>query len=723
LNTGDRALPNGWRRGDLMPLEEEMRAKAAAGELVDRGEGPFDLAEMQAWDGTRLVRAAVLRYLLVGNEWPVDAKGVRLRGLHISGHLDFEGATLRCPLSLECCYFDAGEPACFDHATVSRLTLTRCYLAAGLTGQMLSAREVDLSGSILSGPLLVRGADIAGDLNCRGAQLNGRDDGGYALVADGLRTGGNVVLDRWSDRRFTANGGVRLVGAAITGQLNWQGAQLTGHYSGGNALTADGVTVGQGVFLNEALISAGAVRLPRADIASDLNCRDAQLTGQDGERYALQAEAMKVGGHVLLDGDFAAAGAVRLSEADIAGQLNCRGARLDGGDDEVIALLAVGVKVGGSVLMERSSTSAGAVRLSGADIGGDLICRGAHLTGQDLAGNALIANGVKVGGDVYLDGEFATTGTILLRSARIGGGVGLFPAVLADQDHVALNAAGAQITGQLVWRPAKEVSGQVNLEGATVGQLEDDWSGERALDGFWPADGRLRLDGFTYRRLGVDQQATVEQRLDWIHSQYRAKQRAQWVWIDTMAPPIVVSAPESAAGFGTQPYEQLAAVYQEAGQDTEARKVAIARRYDLRKYGNLSPYRKFGNWFGYWTIRYGYRTWRAGVALGALFLITLALSFCAQNHHLMVPVGDIEGLHSVPSATKCTSSYPCFYALGYTVDTVVPILNVHQAQYWGPDGRTPWGEAWVVWTWIATVFGWAFTTLLVVGYTGLVRQH
>jgi hypothetical protein len=35
--------------GDLTPLEEEMVAAAAAGELVDRGEGLFGLAEMRTW--------------------------------------------------------------------------------------------------------------------------------------------------------------------------------------------------------------------------------------------------------------------------------------------------------------------------------------------------------------------------------------------------------------------------------------------------------------------------------------------------------------------------------------------------------------------------------------------------------------------------------------------------------------------------------------------------
>ena len=88
----------------------------------------------------------------------------------------------------------------------------------------------------------------------------------------------------------------------------------------------------------------------------------------------------------------------------------------------------------------------------------------------------------------------------------------------------------------------------------------------------------------------------MEQRLAWIRSQYQ--------------PP----AGSGSAVFATQPYEQLAAVYRQAGQDDQARKVAIARRADLRKYGNLNRYRRFGNWFLDWTIKYGYQTWRAARA-------------------------------------------------------------------------------------------------------------
>ncbi len=266
----------------------------------------------------------------------------------------------------------------------------------------------------------------------------------------------------------------------------------------------------------------------------------------------------------------------------------------------------------------------------------------------------------------------------------------------ANEVEFTFNAKRAQIIGALRWAPAGQVTGRVNLDGAVAGELEDDWSGKRA-NGYWPAGGRLSLKGFTYDRLTSDHPVRVTQRLAWLRSQYEQATK------------------DSPAAFATQPYEQLAAVYRRTGQDTAARKVAIARRADLRHYGNLNWYRRAGSWLLDKAIKYGYQTWRAGVGLAAVFVAVWVLSSLAQQHHLMVPVGDSEGLHPPPSATRCTSNYPCFYPAGYAIDTVIPLITVHQAQYWGPNGHAAWGKAWVAGTWIATGLGWTLATLLVAG--------
>jgi hypothetical protein len=59
--------------------------------------------------------------------------------------------------------------------------------------------------------------------------------------------------------------------------------------------------------------------------------------------------------------------------------------------------------------------------LAGAAITGQLSCSGAQLTGTDRDGNALAADGMKVGGAVFLDGGFTAAGTISLASAHVRG--------------------------------------------------------------------------------------------------------------------------------------------------------------------------------------------------------------------------------------------------------------------------------------------------------------
>ena len=664
-----------------------MVARAETGERVDCGEGPFGLAEMRAWPEERTVRAAVLRHLLVGEQWPVDAKGVRLRGVRINGLLDLDAATLRCPLMLDWCYLDADEPACLSFANASRVSLTRCQLA-GLTGDKLTAKELNLSGSTFTGPLQLPGADISGQLSCTGAQLNGRDNDGNALVARNMKTGGAVLLDG----DFTAAGSVQLLDADIRGQLVCSGAQLNGE---GNALVADNMKTGGTVFLDERFTAAGSVRLGGADISGDFACSGAQL---NGEGNALVADNMKTGGTVFLDERFTAAGSVRLGGADISGDFACSGAQLNG---EGNALVADNMKTGGTVFLDDGFTAAGSVRLVGADISGDFVCSGAQLNG---GGNALVADNMKTGRDVVIDTRLTAAGTISLNSAHVGGAMMLAPEALAGAQKVALTAVGANIKGKLQWAPERQISGRVNLEAANVGELEDDWTGKRAqANGYWPTDGRLHLDGFTYDRFGGDQQATVERRLDWIRSQY-TRSGTHWT------------------GFATQPYQQLADVYRRAGKDAEARKVAIAKRVDLRRYGNLHPYRKVGNWLLDKTIRYGYESWRAGAGLAVLYSAVWLLVTIAQHTHGIMPVGNIKGLDPVPSATTCTSNYPCFAPAGYAVDVVIPIINVHQDQYWGPNGHA-WGYAWVTSIWMVSVLGWALATLLVAGLTGLTRRQ
>jgi hypothetical protein len=117
---------------------------------------------------------------------------------------------------------------------------------------------------------------------------------------------------------------------------------LTGADLRGNALIADGCSVGGDVFLRSGFTARGAVRLPGARITGQLTCSDADLAGMDNDLYSLVADNIRVGEHVLLNGNFRAVGAVRLSGARVDGTVMVEPSRLAGDQ----ALSAIGMRVG-----------------------------------------------------------------------------------------------------------------------------------------------------------------------------------------------------------------------------------------------------------------------------------------------------------------------------------------------------------------------------------------
>jgi len=70
--------------------------------------------------------------------------------------------------------------------------------------------------------------------------------------------------------------------------------------------------------------------------------------------------------------------------------------------------------------------------------------------------------------------------------------------------------------------------------------------------------------------------------------------------------------------------------------------------------------------------------------------------------------------------------YPRFNAFVYSLDTFVPILDLHQESAWMPQPMRAEEGSWAGWArgylWVHIIFGWIFTTLAVLGFTGLVKK-
>ena len=321
---------------DLTALESELVGAARRGGVLDCGEMPID--ELATTDDPgRLVRAEVIRELLLGRRGQLDPRGVRIRWARINGVLDLNHVQAHVLLLLNQCVLD--ELCELNHAHLPHLDLDGCRLTQ-LHGERL---EVDgdlyLGGGFRAtgggerGTLRLRGAHIGGQLVMSGAELT--NDTGPALHADGLQVDHDLVLDDG----FRASGGgergtVRLLRARVGGVLSMNGAELTS--DAGPALNAQGLQVGQILFLRDGFRATGSgergtVRLHSAHIGGQLNLSGADLANDTGP--ALQADAVQVDRGLFLHGGFRATGGgergtVCMRAAHIGGPFNMLGASL-----------------------------------------------------------------------------------------------------------------------------------------------------------------------------------------------------------------------------------------------------------------------------------------------------------------------------------------------------------------------------------------------------------
>lgn len=675
----------------LSPPEQLILACVAADELADLSFGAdLSQSDMRTWGAERIVRAAVLRHLLVEDQWPVQSKGVRLRGVRVDGPLDLESCTLRCPFECKDCFFDSFEPIRLDFATASLVVLDHCALN-GLTGDtFVATKRLDLRRSwVLSGPVHLPGAEITGPLSLQGARLSGTNSEGASLVAHRAKSKSLVL-----DGGFTAAGAVMLKGAEFISQLNLRGARITAADTNGVALDAERMKA-DSAYLDKGFTAAGAVRLPDAEITSQLSLQGAKLTAADGGGNSLCGDDMKAG-DVDLSHLSEVAGSISMTGAEIT-KVTLSGTILTPANTNVDAFNAERLRAA-VVNLDEGFTASGAVRLSAAEIISQLSLRGARLTAAYSSNASLVAEGLKAGGNVLLDENFMANGSLNLRGASIDGNLCIGGELSGTP---ALQASGLRVSHELQWLPRRPVRGEVDLERAQVHRLMDNCSNE---GGRWPPQGLLRLEDFTYEGFDNSSPATLANRLDWIRRSHRA-------------------GPSGRRYFAAQPYEQLARVYRQSGQEEEARAVAIARRNDLRTHGRLGHWRKLINWLLDKTIKHGYQPLRAVGLLAAVYiLVVLAALAAQQSKGVIVPGNDTKGLSPAPTTQHCTSDYPCFYAAGYAVDVVIPLINTQQSDNWRINGNAPWGWAWTAGSWIATGLGWAFSTLAVAGYTGIIKR-
>ncbi len=618
-----------------------------------------------------VVDAEFLSDLLTSGKNSVHRRGLVLRGACIAGDLDLVNARIEWPVRIEDSVLLGRIRA--SHMVLVALSLRGSHLYGEGDPTLLDLEHVRISGDLqldgdfaADGMITIAGAKIGGQLNCRNGTIKATE-GDDALFAQSAEVTSNVLLDEG----FAATGTINLVGARIGGQLSCRGGRITASKSE-CALNAQSVHITSDLFLDEKFAATGSINLAGATIGGLLSFAGGTITAAKNAE-ALSAQSAAVTGDVLFDKSIVT-GTINLAGAKIGGQLSCRGGTITAARN-ADALFASPVEVTSNVLLDEGFAATGAVNLMGAKIGGQLSCRGGRIAASTKS-HALNAESAEITSELFLDEGFVATGTINLAGAKIGGQLscigGIFEAA-SERPTVDLTSVSL---GMLTWREVSSCRGELQLFDCHTTVLDDD-------EASWNLDGMTYdLHGFSYDRLSSSWR-TEPSYQPGATSRYRAG--VSWL--------------AGSLETGIHTYRQLAGLYRSQGHDVEAREVMVAANHN-----QISGWRRILG-----VIGYGYHPERALlIALPWLILLTAAVSW-GNEKMLFQTTAD---------------NAPTLQPLVYSIEVMTPIIDLGQRQYWVPDSTTePWGMvlAWLVW--LSIILGWTLTTMVVAGFSNLIRRE
>ena len=418
-------------------------------------------------------------------------------------------------------------------------------------------------------------------------------------------------------------------------------------------------------------------------------------------RVALSAGGLDVGGGLFLDKGFTAIGEIRLYGANLAALLTVSGATFKNPNGIALNLhrAAIGILRGANVICE------GQVSLLGARIASDIDLTSANLAGSG-AGPAVAADGASIDGSLHLTGSRAQ-GEISLRTIRVGQRVWLMNSRLNNPGGIALRLSRAQVAADVfcdgmtcaggIRVVGATIGGELSLNDARIGNASGDALDARALNAgelslrlAEPAEGLVDLHHATIKVVRDDPSCWPSMlsidglTYEALEPLLPARQRLQWLARDP-------------SGHQPQPYEQLAGHYTVIGQPAEARKVMYAsERIQSRA---KTPLTRTWRILQDVTIGYGYQPWRA-VAWLAILLALGSIVFAIA-----------------PPPPLGAGSAPHFNPVSYTLDLLLPVVDLGQKHAFNPAGPEQW------FSYLLVAAGWLLVTTVAAGAARVITRR
>ena len=703
--------------GTLTKAEEKLFRAVAEGKPADyraKEEKDNDPAFAEKWGNDRAINSSRIAWLCTDLKAIklVDHKGILVKGARFEGNLLLPRAKIPFPLIFRKCAFLGSVD--LRNAVIRSLILTGTHTKLILASLMEVKEHVILArGFKAVGGVNLVGSKIDGFLDCSNGQfinkgkiaLNAEqiDVKGHVNLSNGFKANGqvrfatakiggqltckggifenkgleafsghqmSVVEDVFLNEGFSVRGELLLVGSTIGGNLVCSG----GHFinDGSNAISAGGLKVDGSVFMRKSFLAHGEVNFNEAMIGGSFKCENSSFMNEGGTALSLGGSDIERG--LFMRNGFQATGGINLVGTKIGGQFSCSGGQFINKGKLTIA--ADQARVGECVFLGNGFSSEGIVRITDSEIGGQLYCNGGHFINDE--GICLLVQSTKIGKSVYMGKDFQSQGEVRLIGSNIEGFLECSSGQFINKGKIALNAeqlkveksdvftdgllaqwevsyVGAEVRGRFMWIKISSPADLIlDLQYAKIHALEDDYTS-------WPLEGKLFLFGLVYNILEPKELFEPQTRLEWLRRQ-------------------------PASYFRNQPYQQLAKVFRNNGRDDYAQQILIAKNQDRGRFTQLT----FFEWLWYRVfgpvIGYGYSPFRV-VWIGLIFVVIGYLFFkLGYRKGLITPIPDDPYLSRANGRLqRLSSDYPTFNSLIYSLDMFIPLINLHQGNYWLPN--------------------------------------
>lgn len=681
------------------------------------------------------VRANLLRTLCTS---PQLSRGPRSRGIVISeariiDPLDLSFARITSPLTFENCVIK--HPIKLHHSRLVHLAFR-----GGQTRDLYANGAVIEGDFVLGGGIQIHGtvslvnARVNGSLKFSGAAIHKRN--GMAVECDDIDVGGSVYLDE----EFTALGEVRLANASVRGCINCEARLI----SQGFAFYAEFARIQGSILLRKSRVS-GEVSLFGVRCNGSIEFDGGIFRNPQGDSINLDNSFVR--GCVFMREGFRAKGQVRMVGANVGLDLDCEGGDIVSSPLSTgkprgtsTAFCASRMRLKGNLTLE-SFQALGEVRLKGAYIGGSLRATSTRLliaeptpATQWIGAQTMNAEGITVVGSIEIC-ECSTNGIFDLRNAHIGRNVGFKNLALHDKTVTGLIAEFARIDGELAWIGTVAQTGtKLMLSHARIGRLRHgrlSWT---------IGKGRACFTGCVYGTIDFEdirelpastpiQPASESTQRNWLqHGKATGNatvESIEWLQCQNRGP------------FDPQPYEQLIRVLHRSGRDDEATQTAVAlheARYAFH-YGKMRRSERWLNRTLKHLLHFGHSTRPLCWASVGMVLLSTVLFWAAYTGGAMHPSSEEQFLDSAyVNSGVVPESYQAFSPLWYSVDSFVPVIDLHQERYWLPNSHVTcevivfgWqnpfcGRLFRWYLWAHIMLGWLATTFIVISVSGIIRR-